>query len=50
MRTNIDRVFMLILSREPSAQKRAPFRDGLAPGGHFPRSVVLNSNEFLYVE
>ncbi len=47
--TQIDKAFERILSREPSAQERSQFRDDGGPLDSICR-VLLNSNEFLYVE
>jgi len=48
-KNQIDRVFMIVLSREPSSEERAQFEKAGLPLDAISR-VLLNSNEFLYVE
>jgi len=48
-KNQIDRVFMIVLSREPNTEERAQFEKAGLPLDAISR-VLLNSNEFLYVE
>jgi len=48
-KNQIDRVFMIVLSRDPSPEERAQFEKAGLPLDAISR-VLLNSNEFLYVE